>query len=417
MTNATQRKPIAGENRSSAMDLMLAMGSTKGFDPIPPDQYTTYQDARYSPEIRLWAWLLAQTIRQGRRSRYAVDDRGGELTLKHAAKELKMDPGNLRRAWRYLEQEGRAHVEGRLLCLDGDVKLGSTEGAKEKRSEVCTDLFPPYILKQFNKLTPDRQALLLTRYNEHRRTESKLLAEAVAGVRSIFEQRENIIFSEFGIKKIRDQKRRESESALIPLLLPLVDGFVQTSQKPRDGESVQTSKPPSYKGQIASVPTPLPYIQRTETENSSSSTAAAAATSPTLRHKRNGQTFPLTLAKAREYFPTVDLPFLDKIVGIATPLRPDITDAELASCVVKKTGQTSEGLFLKTVGPRVQALNEHETRRDEATEIAQLRSDAMHAEAIESTRRLLNDPKLPADHRAMLLRHLPAELEKEFAGR
>ena len=90
--------------------------------------------------------------------------------------------------------------------------------------------------------------------------------------------------------------------------------------------------------------------------------AAGSKATATTTQTRTPETFsfPLTLAKARAAFATIDQPFILKLAAIAKEHRPQITDAELADCVVKKHGQKSEGLFFKTVGPRVQALNEYD---------------------------------------------------------
>src|SRR5512132_958284 len=87
--------------------LMRAMGSTKGFDPMPPDQYLSYQDKRYPLKIRFWAWLCAHTIRLGHRSPWAVGRKGQELHIEHAAADLDVDVANLREARRELEAEHR----------------------------------------------------------------------------------------------------------------------------------------------------------------------------------------------------------------------------------------------------------------------------------------------------------------------
>jgi hypothetical protein len=136
------RKGIREGAASKLTELMHAMGSAKGFDPIPPDQYLTLRDKRYPPGQRLLWWLHSKTIRHGHRSPYAVDDQGRELWLKHAAVELDMDGGNIRREWGELEREGRVRREGRRLYLNGAVTLPDVL-ANKKRSEVCTNARQP----------------------------------------------------------------------------------------------------------------------------------------------------------------------------------------------------------------------------------------------------------------------------------
>jgi len=285
-----ERKPVSASERSESMQLMLAMGSKKGFDPIPPDQYLTYQDPRYPPDVREWAWMLSKTIRHGYRSPYAVDERGKELRLEDMARDLGMDAGNARHYWRKLELDGRVRKDGRRLCVNGSFELPLE--AKEKRSEVCTNLFPPYILKQIKRLAPERQAALFERYGEQQKLETKLLAEAVAGVRSIFDQRKDTILFEFGVKKTREKKRRPSESVLVPALLPIVEGYVQTLP-----EYEQTSNAGPYNGEAAgeagSVQTPASLLtselQRTTTERASERPLSARETAGTHARTRHGE--------------------------------------------------------------------------------------------------------------------------------
>ena len=371
--SAAQRKPIAAEgetpNRSSVQQLMHDMGA-RSFDPMPPDQYLSYLDRRYSPAQRLWAWLLAKTIRRGHRSPYAVDERGNDLYLKHAAAELQMDPGNARHAWRQLENEGRAKVEGRRLCLCGTVKPKADFPANKKRSGVCTSTFPPYIANQINKLNPEVKAEFFARYEQEDKRQSAFTADLVAGVRTIFDLRKDTVLSEFGIKKKREKKRRDPKRSLAPLLLPVVAEYVQTSIP----GFVQTSPEGAYTAKNGSVQTPPSLLSsesrevlRTAAASSlvdsapPRAMAAAAGANATATKSKTAEAFPfpLALAKARASFPTVDEPFVLKLAAIARAERPAITDAELADCVVKKPSQKSEGLFLSTVGPRAHALNEY----------------------------------------------------------
>ena len=82
--------------------------------------------------------------------------------------------------------------------------------------------------------------------------------------------------------------------------------------------------------------------------------------------------------------------------------------------MVKKPSQKSEGLFLSTVGPRAQALNEYAAQqttdrlRDEENRTQRVK------ESREAARRMLGDPKLHPNDRALLLRDDP-ELAAEFA--
>jgi MoxR-like ATPase len=145
--------------------------------------------------------------------------------------------------------------------------------------------------------------------------------------------------------------------------------------------------------------------------------AAAAGSKATATKTRKAEAFPfpLTMAKARGYFPTVDEPFVLKLAAIARAERPAITDAELADCVVKKPSQKSEGLFLSTVGPRAQALNEYVVEQDTIKQRYQQAQAHRLQESREAARRMLADPKLRPEDRDLILRDDP-ELAAEFAA-
>src|ERR1035438_5364115 len=99
----TENEP-APRKPSHLTDFAALIGSKKGTWPIPPDQLTTYQDKRYSPGVRLWSWLVEHSIAPASRTGPATLA-GRPATLHDAAKALRIDPGNIRRAWRDLERE------------------------------------------------------------------------------------------------------------------------------------------------------------------------------------------------------------------------------------------------------------------------------------------------------------------------
>jgi hypothetical protein len=245
--SSTLRKEPQQEGQSAAVALMQAIGSTKGSDPFPPDQYLTFQDARYEPDRRLWAWLLASTIRfgrgnsarYGRRSPFAVSETGKPLRLQDAAVDLKMHLSNLMKAWKVIAGEGRARRddEGRLW-IEGEITLPVISEGKAKK--VCTNLFPPYILKQINKLAPERRAELLAEHQADIALQERVQAEFVAGVRFIFDQRQDTRFHAFGVNKVREKvskkKSRQPAPGFEDRVLPAVERFVQTFHG-----SVQTS--------------------------------------------------------------------------------------------------------------------------------------------------------------------------------
>jgi len=87
--------------------------------------------------------------------------------------------------------------------------------------------------------------------------------------------------------------------------------------------------------------------------------AAAPPSKTTAPTKPNGgYRWPKTLNKAQAIFPKVSPVFIEKLALKAQAKRPGLTDDELAGCLVKKSGQNGEGLWLFTVPELVEALNE-----------------------------------------------------------
>jgi hypothetical protein len=375
MSAAAPRKQARseGERTGPLIELMRAMGSTKGFDPIPPDQYLTYLDKRYPLGQRLIWWVASKTIRHGHRSPWCVDEQGKELYLKHAAGELDVDQANLRREWRDLEAEGRVHVDGRRLCLNGTVTLPASE-AKEKRSEVCTDLFPPYLLKQIKRLPAERREALLIEYQRETTTEAKVLAEAVAGVRSIFDQRKDTLLTQFGVKKIRERKRREAESPLVPVLAEFVERSVHTRASPpvpvgttHENGHVQTSAsllPSETEEPRGSAAAALSVTEAAEVPAHPHRARAAAVGSEESLEQPNPSAKPTpskkaetpiaeTAAAVRRYYIVGDA-FIWGLVAKCRKQVPGATDWQIAASVKAawrkhRKEQRKEGLFLSTV--------------------------------------------------------------------
>jgi len=169
------------------------------------------------------------------------------------------------------------------------------------------------------------------------------------------------------------------------------------------------------------------------------SVAAAAGSSSTSSRKPEPFRYPVTLTKGRGIFPTVDEAFVLIALMIARQERPMITDEELASCLVKKHGQKSEGLWLGlppeykgTLRPRVQALNEYDTQQaadrqnaaDASARIAEenrrldeyTATPEYRAERVQRAREHLRTSKwLSKKQKQEILLDYP-ELTNEFAG-
>jgi hypothetical protein len=262
MTGAAPRKPIGtaeATQRSSPHEknikLVRAMGGTKGYNPMPLDQHAWLMELgqNYPPLMMLWAWMCDKTIQVGHRSPYAVDERGRELRILDAVRDLKTDAGNLRRAWKVGELKGLwrrgTKDEGkRRLYLCGDVQTSEAamkearelyllpeDQGEEKAKKVCTNTFPPYLANQIKKLRATERKQFLTEHQRDLEARNRAIADVTEAVRVIFEQRENSRFEQYKLRKIREQKtsaarlaEREARQKRISKILPPVSEFVQT---------------------------------------------------------------------------------------------------------------------------------------------------------------------------------------------
>jgi hypothetical protein len=267
MSAARQQHPQSDYQR--VVDLMKEMGSKHGFDPIPPAQHAWQMGAGEPRLNRVWAWLCAHTIHFGHRTAFAVDREGKELHLEHVAADLGLDDANARAVWREGVQKGLwrngTKTEGpRKLYLCGEViPTGTTEGEETENEKVCTNLLPPYILKQLKELTPEVQGEFLREHEADCALEKLALAETVAGVRALFTQRQDTRFQRYGIRKIREDhnkkfgapKQAEVRQARLQALLPTLEGFVQTL-----APTVQTSPESLHSGQNGSAQTPATLL-------------------------------------------------------------------------------------------------------------------------------------------------------------
>lgn len=229
---------------------MKAMGSKKGFDPIPPDQHSWTLASGQPPLLRMWGHMCAHTIRKGHRKPYAVDAHGKPITLEDIARDLKMDPALCRRTWRDgmrigLWRKGTNAKDKRYLYLNGQVipvvlseEEQRIENEDDNTEKDCTILFAPYISKQIKQLPKERREMLMSRFRLIFSLKKEIHANLQAATRLIFDQKENNIFSEFGIKKIREERKNgkstdepQDRAARVLTVLPSVERIVQSFEE------------------------------------------------------------------------------------------------------------------------------------------------------------------------------------------
>lgn len=206
MKNENQEQELA--------QLMKEMGSTKGFDPIPPDQYLFFRNDS-DPEQRVLAAARATTIRQGYRRPFMADGQGRPLSLNEIAKLVGMDPRNLTNTMKSLCDKGLIRVEKKpyrvMLCgkithktakLVTDVESLTYVRTKSEKSWTRYEI-PSYSLRLIQTWPKDRQEVFFRKHKDWWERTRELELEAMTFARIISSQEEDTLFSEFGLQKKR----------------------------------------------------------------------------------------------------------------------------------------------------------------------------------------------------------------------
>lgn len=219
----------------SNLALAKAMGSRRGYDPMPPSQHE-WQAAEGEPPLqRLWSWMCAHTVRNQagtgelpRRSEFAVNAAGRALTLIDASRDLEIDLGQLSKIWYRGEEEGlwrKAAGKGRQLLLCGEVKATQVAEANKRRQVDCTVKLTPADLLKINKWAPERKTAFYAIWEPAQQFRKKLEAHKIAEARATFDEIEHSIREDFSLDKVRGAPR-EREKLEIPLVLAK---FVQST--------------------------------------------------------------------------------------------------------------------------------------------------------------------------------------------
>ncbi len=237
--------PHAGKiHGGRASELMKEIGAKK-WAPMPEDQFVAWQDEGESPDVRFWSLMCAKTIAIGHLSPYATDGDGNPLYVENLANILKTDPGDARRTLRKGVARGRYRMgtkaEGpRRIYLCGRVirrTLAEVGGEEKAYEKVCTDLFPPYILKRITQLDPAEQKLVRQEWVNEEEAEDLAVANATLLIRRRFTERKSTILSRRGIEKIREAQpirgltpeEYAAREAQLSALGPAIENLVQTS--------------------------------------------------------------------------------------------------------------------------------------------------------------------------------------------
>jgi hypothetical protein len=298
------------------MALMKRMGSKSGFSPIPPSQHQWQRAKGEPPLYRMWSWMCDHTIFWGRRCEFAVNVLREVRTIEDVAEDLGMDEGNAYRTWREGVEKGLwrngTKAEGqRRLYLRGDVPKPKeeAEGEETANDTVCTDSFPPYILNQINKWEPEKQDRFRQIFANEKETLRTAQAELVAALRSVIADREDSLFREFGVKKIREEHPPRkadpddvaAREARLRTAAPAVQQYVRTV-----AEFVQTRNSTVYTPPEKNAQTPATLLpQRTTREE-----PERAAVVSGMPRARAGKPLPNDGKKSLNQLPAVTMPEL-----------------------------------------------------------------------------------------------------------
>src|SRR5262245_2437241 len=167
LESQTHFQPFQGPLKPD--ELMKAMGSKKGYSPMPVEQHTVdlYNP---NPVIRLRAWIWSKTLLQGHRCPWCVDEHGFPITLEVAATEFSWTLRYTRYVFAKLGAMGVAREdEDKKILLCGTVPQAPPpqDAAAVDDPRFDVESLPTYIKQQIQQLSRSEQDSLLTLYPSH----------------------------------------------------------------------------------------------------------------------------------------------------------------------------------------------------------------------------------------------------------
>lgn len=270
MTPPTNSRPLRRQPPESQVDgrkdgkniqLMRAMGSKRGYDPIPPSQYEWQRADGEPPLLRMWSWFCAHTIAHGRMSPYAVREDGTAATLKDCAKDLALDLGQVSNLFVWGAEKGLwRRKNGRELYFSGDVTAAQVREANTRRKVECALNLSPaesLIIKGWPEEVRNRfNAVWSAAQNHHREELATLLAER----RKQHTRIDATIRSLFPLPKKRGVKVEQMQLFDLPVvILRMLDNVHSTSVQSTPVECTDGEE----KGENVSVP-PAPSLLLSE---------------------------------------------------------------------------------------------------------------------------------------------------------
>lgn len=353
------------EKPSQLKDFAKLIGSKKGTHPIPPDQYTSFQDRREKPKMRLWSFLVECSIAPGRRKGPAIMKDGSLVTVAKAAKYLSMPVSTAQQAFEEIETECRVRRENAAIWISGDFKLGKQKANRK----TLYNLFPKSAHKGISNLREDLRAALFAEAEAENRAFELATADLMAAKRFIQDERQNSMCARYGVnirrekqkaKRGKEAEKSERERRVLQIL-PLIQNVVQPLLT---GNVVQPA------GDFVQPETGDPIlIAFTETQRKPTTTAREQTAPQQPQQRFDPSAYPLTDSAITAKFPACSQEYRGRIVRAALAVNPErVNDGTIAQAIEEATkkDQRSAALYLETVPNVLEAWLRDADRRKTA---------------------------------------------------
>lgn len=268
---------------TSPADLMRAMGSKEGFDPIPPSQCRALMDRREPPTTRIMGLLLTATIHPGKgrkRSTYARDSHGRAMKRKDFCAVLEISDGNMTTYFKKLAEQDRLRVDedGRIYlggnAQEPEMQWGEDE-AKQEEELFCTKEFPTFVTQFLQQLSKTDRQQVAAALAERSPLHKQWAKDAMAQVRR--KQYEDVasVLAPYGFKDGAGTGRPRVEREQFSVEVIVSDSFVQKSSNGSNGSSVHKSENGFVQNENDSAQNAHPYYS-SETDNLQSEVASSS---------------------------------------------------------------------------------------------------------------------------------------------
>ena len=267
------------------VELMEAVGSKEGSDPMPPRHHMRLMISKNAVEQAM-GWLYYCTIRYPKRTPYATDELGRILARKDLEAFYSWSYKKTLRTWKKVEQEGWAkEADDGKLWLRADFAVafpvvtegGPSDGPPVDPVAVFIGSLPPYQQTVIVNLPRAKQESLVTNLQTHKEWADEVKNDAMMAARDETDPYRVRIFEAFGIPVIVG-KKLEKARATCSVQLELFGEPLLNLPKPvnGNGHTNGTNGKNGNGNRHDSNPTPA----RQKPANRHASTARAAKPDP-----------------------------------------------------------------------------------------------------------------------------------------